>query len=164
MQRLRLLRRHRIYYGYCIVTALFFCNAIVAGCMFYTFGLFVSSLQLDFGWGRGEIMVASTISALVMGGTAPLVGRLVNQYGVSKVMAIGALVGGLGFSLLTQMQDLRQLYTGYTMIGLGSGAAGMLPATTVISNWFELRSGYNVNRDRCRWINHGAAFWPLLYT
>jgi MFS family permease len=130
-----------VFYGYRVVAALFVCSTFLSGCVFYTFSLFVNLLQADFGWGRGEIMVANTLMTLILGGTGPLIGKLLNQYGAKRVIAIGAVITALGFTSLTQMQELWQFYAGYAVIGVGAGAIGIIPATVVVSNWFQKRRG-----------------------
>jgi len=141
MQNLNPLNLSKLFYGYRIVAALFAFCMIHAASTFYTFGLFISSLQNNFGWGRGDIMVASTISAIIMGILGPFVGRLVSRYGASRVMTIGAVIAGSGFVVLSQIHQLWHFYAGHTLVGIGLAAAGFVAATTVISNWFKKRRG-----------------------
>jgi len=42
-------------------------------------------------------MIAFTIFMVIQGVLGPLVGRVVDRYGVKRVIGIGALVTGLGF-------------------------------------------------------------------
>ena len=141
MQNIFPWRRPKIFYGYWIVAALFFSAFIHSGCGFYVFSLFVRPLQAEFGWGRGDIMVAITIYMILQGAASPIVGKLYQRYGAKRLLAIGALVQGLGFALLPQMQSLWQYYLLYTVIGLGMAGSGMVPATAIISNWFVKRRG-----------------------
>jgi len=108
-------KKPKVFYGYWILAAAFYCVFIYSGCGFYAFSLFVKPLQADFGWGRGEIMAAFTIFYLVMGVTAPYFGRLIDRYGVRKVISIGAFIAGLGFILLSLMNNLWYFYGGYTL-------------------------------------------------
>lgn len=135
------MRMPKVFYGYWIVVVLFFCLFIMGGCGIYSFSLFVRPLQNEFGWGRGEIMLAYTFFFLILGVTAPLIGRLVIRYGARKVMAVGASLAFLGFILLTLMQNLVYFYACYIIIAVGFSASGMIPATTVVSNWFNKRRG-----------------------
>ena len=130
-----------VSYRFVIVAALFVCLFIMGGCAIYAFSLFVLPLEDVFGWGRGDIMTAHTIFFLIMGGSAPLIGRFVLRYGAKKVMAIGALIGCLGFLSLTALQNLWHFYASYVVIAIGFSASGMVPATTVVSNWFKKRRG-----------------------
>jgi len=141
MEKARLLKKPKVFYGYWIVLVAFLCLFIMAGCGIYAFSLFVKPLQADLGWGRGEIMAAFTILYLIIGVTSPFVGRVVDRYGAKQVISIGALVSGLGFVLLSQMNSLWHLYLGYTIIGIGMAAVGPVPTSAVVSNWFRKKRG-----------------------
>jgi len=114
---------------------------IVSGCGLYAFGLFVHPLEAEFGWSRAQIMSASTIFSLVMGITAPFIGKLITRYGTRRIMTPGAIIGGLGFALLPQMSQTWHYYVLYAVIALGYAAIGLVPATMVVSNWFKKRRG-----------------------
>ena len=141
MNKPHITKKPKLFYGYWIVAATFFCAFIYSGVGFYAFSLFVKSLQSDFDWSRAGIMAALTILFLITGASSPFIGRVVDRYGARKVMAAGAFVVGLGFALLSLMNSLWHLYGGYIVIGVGMAAVGMVPSTTVISNWFEKRRG-----------------------
>jgi MFS family permease len=111
------------------------------GCGYYAFSLFVRPLEAEWGWGRGEIMIAFTILYLFIGIASPFIGRAVDHYGVRKVISIGALMAGVGFVFLSQMRDLWYFYVGYAVIGVGLAAIGILPASAVVSNWFKRKRG-----------------------
>jgi len=134
-------KKPKVFYGYWVLVAAFFCVFIWAVCVFFHFSLFVKPLEADFGWGRGEIMVAFTILSIVGGLASPIVGRLVDRYGARRVIAIGALIVGLGLALLSQTHNLWYFYIDYAVIGIGMAAMGPVPATTVVSNWFNKRRG-----------------------
>jgi len=131
----------RVFYGYWIVTATFFFNFINSGCGSFTFSIFVKPLQADLSWSRGEIMTAFTIYSLFTGLTLPLVGKLVDRYGARKVIFVGALIGGLGFLSLSLMNSFLQFYASYAIIGIGMSAIGYVPASAIVSNWFQKRRG-----------------------
>jgi len=135
------LHQLKIFYGYWIILAAFFCIFIFSGCGVYVFSLFVSPLQTDFGWSRDSIMAAFTMFYFVMGATSPLVGRMIDRYGAKKIILIGSLIAGLGFIMLSQMHNIFVFYAGYIIIGLGISASGQVPATAIVSNWFHKRRG-----------------------
>ncbi len=141
MDKPHLSKKPKVFYGYWIVVATFFFLFIFSGCGFFAFSLFVKPLQADLGWGRGEIMTAFTIFFLVMGVTMPFVGRVIYRYEARKVIAIGALIVGLGFVLLSLMDTLWYFYVSYAVIGVGMGAMGHVPSSTIVSNWFRKRRG-----------------------
>jgi MFS family permease len=134
------LKRPKFFYGYWIVLIAFLCLYSWGG-IGYSFSLFVEPLQADLGWGRGEIMLAFTILLLIQAVLSPFVGRIVDLYGARRIIVTGAIVGGLGFVLLTQMHHLWQFYLGYIVISIGSVAIGPIPTSALISNWFKKSRG-----------------------
>lgn len=141
MKKTHLLKNPKVFYGYWILVATFFCLFIYAGCGFYAFSLFVRPLQADFGWGRGEINAAFTILFLVSGVASPFIGKVVDRYGARRVISIGAAIVGLGFILLSVMSNLWHFYVVYAVIGVGITAIGQVPTSAIVSNWFEKRRG-----------------------
>ncbi len=141
MEKTRVLKKTKIFYGYWILVAGFFCLFIESGFVYYAFSLFVRSLQVDFGWGRGEIMLGLTVYLVVGGVSSPFAGRLVDRYGVRKVISISAFTAGLGFILLTQIHNLWLFYSSYVIIGLGMTGISHVPVSAAISNWFKKRRG-----------------------
>ena len=86
-------------------------------------------------------MIAFSILFLVMAAAAPFIGRLVDRYGVRGIISLGALASGLGFVLLSLMQNIWHFYLAYTVIGIATTANGAIPATAMVSNWFVKRRG-----------------------
>lgn len=136
--------RKPFFYGYWIVAAAFCCTFVASGCGFYGFSLFVKSLQAELGWARAEAMLGVTVYFLVVGLASPSVGRLVDRYGASKVIASGALVMGLGFVLLSRLQELWHFYAAYVVVGAGASAIGAVPSSALVANWFKRRRGFAI--------------------
>jgi len=161
MKGLGFFKSSKVFYGYWIVAVTCLCLLVVSGIAFYPFGLFTKYLEVDFGWGRGQIMTSQTILFLTMGAISPFIGRLVDRYGARQVMFIGASVAGLGLVLLSQMQSLWQFYASYAVVGIGMAGVGTIPTTTVVSNWFKKRRGTALG-IMSTGIGIGGATLPLL--
>jgi len=156
------LKTPRFFYGYWIVATAFFGAFINSGIGFYAFSLFVKPLQDEFDWGRGQIMIALTIFFGIGGISAPFVGRLVERFGARPLMAIGAAITGLGFIILSTTQFLWAFYAGYIVAGLGMAGAGMVPGTTLVTNWFDKRRGTAVGIMSGGLGAGGLVFAPLI--
>jgi MFS family permease len=122
-----------LFYGYRVLLVAFLCTFIFSGTGVGAFSLFVRPMQAEFGWGRGEIMVAFSLLFLVMGLAAPFIGGL--------VIAVGALLGGLSLASLYFMQSLWHFYGAYVAVGVAMAATGQVPASVLVSNWFKRRRG-----------------------
>ena len=134
-------KKPKVFYGYWIVATTFFCAFMDSACGYYSFSLFVTPLEADFGWGRGTIMVAWTIRFMTVGLASPVFGKMVDRWGSRKVIPIGAAIGGIGFVLLTKTTNLWFYYFGWAIIGIGIAGSGLIPGTAVVSNWFKKRRG-----------------------
>lgn len=162
MEKTYISKKPNVFYGYWIVVVAFLCLFIMSGCAFYGFSLFVKPIQADFGWSRGDIMTAFTIFCLVQGVTAPFIGRVVDHYGARKVIPIGALITGLGFVFLSLMHNLWYYYVGWAVVGIGMAAIGPVPATTVVSNWFQKKRGLAIGIMSTAVGAGGLALSPLV--
>lgn len=152
----------KIFYGYWIVVATFFCLFITSGCGYFAFSLFVKPLQADLGWGRGDITIAWTIYLLISGTTSPFVGRLISRYPARWVIATGAIIVGLGFIWLSLISQLWAFYLGYAIIGVGMATMGHVPSSTIVSNWFQKRRGTAVGIMSAGIGAGGFALSPLI--
>jgi MFS family permease len=134
-------KKTRIYYGYWILLATFMSLLLMSGCVYWGFSLFISPLQTDFGWNRGEIMVSFTIYSLIGGLSSPFIGRIVDRFGPKKIIVIGALVSGLGLASLYLLSNIWHLYIAYAVVGVGAVGMGPIAQSTIVSNWFHRKRG-----------------------
>ncbi len=141
MAEIQVSHKPKFFYGYWIMAAAFFSLFILGGYGVYGFSLFVSSIQKDFGWSRGEIMTAFTIGQMMQAFSHPVTGKLVSRFRAGKVIAAGALAVGIGFLLQSRLNSRWAFYAGYAIIGMGLSAIGPVSATYVVSNWFKKRRG-----------------------
>ena len=83
-----------------------------------------------------------SISILVYGLMAPLVGSLVDRFEPRLVLALGACVMGGGISLCSLATAQWQFYLLYgVMVAMGLSITGWTPLTTIVSNWFVRKRG-----------------------
>lgn len=144
MEKSRLLKKPQIFYGYWIVVATFALLFLQSGLGYYAFSLFVKPLEVAFGWSRSGVMVAFAIYFGVQAVASPFIGRIVDRYGARWIIAIGAVITGLGFVLLSQTHALWGFYIGYAVLGAGHVTGGHVPASAIVSNWFRKRRGFAI--------------------
>jgi len=99
------------------------------------------TLQEAFDTGRGTISGAVSIYMLMIGLTAPFVGRLTDKYGPKKLMVWGALIVGAAFLLLNRASAVWHLYVLFFAIVIGMSGAGIVPVSFAVSNWFTRKRG-----------------------
>ncbi|MBI2829586.1 MAG: MFS transporter [Chloroflexi bacterium] len=132
----------RIFYGYWILAVSFTSLFVASGLAGYSFSLFVTPLQEEFGWGRAAIMLANTMRMGIQILIAPIIGRLVDRYGPKLIMVAGAMIQALALGLLSQTHALWFFLACYVIEGIGFAALFTIPTTALVSNWFKKRRGW----------------------
>jgi MFS family permease len=129
---------HRFFYGYIIVAAGFLIMTIMWG-TYYSFGIFFEPVLKEFGWTRAATSGAFSLSLVLTGFFAIVMGRLNDRFGPRKVITACALLLGAGYILMSQISALWELYLFYGLIlGIGLGGA-FVPVASTISRWFIRR-------------------------
>ncbi len=127
------------FYGWVNLAVMFFFNIAMYPMMF-TFALCLPVWVKEFSWSRGEISLAQTISLIISGIAAPMVGIFIMKKGPKIAIVIGNLVSVTGLVLLSYQQHIWHLFLDYGVIlGLGISIGGMLAMMTVINNWFVMK-------------------------
>jgi len=133
--------KRKVFYGWWIVLVAFLCNFVWSGFAYYSFSLFVKSLENDFKWGRGEIMLGFSVFFLASGLVSPFIGRLIMRFGERKVISVGAVLMGIAMALLGSVTNIWQFYAFYALVGIGMAGMGTIPASSLVSKWFNKRRG-----------------------
>jgi MFS family permease len=127
-------------YGYAIVAACF----LIEGCgigAYVAFSVFFKPLVAEFGWSRAMISGATSLAYLMMGFLGIVAGSLNDRFGPRIVMAVTAIVCGIGYFLLSQLNSAWQLYVFYGLVvGIGLSSVDVIPLT-VTARWFVRRRG-----------------------
>lgn len=107
----------------------------------YVASIFVIPLQEEFGWSRGQIAIAKTF-ALPAAFAAPIIGRLVDRFGVRPAALTALSAFSLSFVGLAFMPG--QLWVYYLLIGVlvlsGLGTTG-LTFSRAVASWFDKNRG-----------------------
>ena len=132
----------KIFYGWYIVGVGFICYLSSSFALSSTLGVFLKPLTAEFGISRGvfsfirsgEVMLASVVAALV--------GPLIDRYGARWLILTGALVGGTGFILLSQVHEFWQFTViRWFPITVGDTLIGYMVVNVMISRWFIRKRG-----------------------
>jgi MFS family permease len=133
-------RKNPSGYNKIITAACFSIQAVGVG-TYISYGVFFNPLMEAFDWPRAAISGASSAAFFITGLFAMLVGRLNDRFGPRILMSIAAVFLGLGFSLMSQVSTLFQLYLVFGLVfGIGLSAIDVIALTT-IARWFALNRG-----------------------
>ena len=111
--------------GWAVLLGAFIGSGVgLASMVYYSTGIWIRPWQEEFGWTRAEIGLQQSISVVVMMLLAPLVGRLIDRYGLRRVTALCLLGYGLFLAVFPFMSGallvLYALSFGYAIFGVGT--------------------------------------------
>jgi len=125
-----------------------------------SFGLFVVPLASESGLGRGDISAAYSVMTLAIVVFSPLLGSLVDRFGVRRILLPSIVLFALAIGCMSLWPGkLWQLYAMYFLVGtLGVGTIPTTYSRTVIA-WFDRRRGLAIGIAMAG-IGLGAAIVP----
>ena len=130
----------RIFFGWFVVAASLLVSFGIIGGQF-SFGVFMKPMTEDFGWSRATLSLAFGTTFMLSGLLRPITGYLADRYSPKWVALSGVAVMGAMLLILTQVENLVQLYVVFAImavgITLGSGSA----LAKIVSAWFHRSRG-----------------------
>lgn len=112
----------------------------------HCYAVFLVAFLEDFRWSRAEASLAYSVSQLVSGMSAPLVGVLVDRLGPRRLVQLGGIllaVGLVGTAYATQLWHVVALY-GLVMT-VGANFLGLVVFIPILSRWFVQRRGMAIS-------------------
>ena len=103
----------------------------------YVFPVFIASLQEEFGWNMTQISISAALFGITMGLSNPVVGNFFGRFGARKTMLVAAIVSVLTLLAYAGLQNLVMLYVIALFSGFGVAGTTILPAQTLVVNWFD---------------------------
>lgn len=128
--------------GWRMVAVAVFVDFVAVGFFFYSYGVFFKAIAAEFGGSRLGVSIGLTITSVIGSLAAPLVGRALDRYPLSRVLGVGAVSMTIGFLVLGFVRTPLEFYLAIgVFIGLGASAMGSLATAKLVANWFVRRRG-----------------------
>jgi len=106
-----------------------------------SFGVFFKPLSADFGWTRAVTSGAFSLCTILFGFLFIFTGRLNDRIGPRFVMTVCGLFLGLGFLLMSRINDIWQLYLFYGVVVAIGMSGSYIPLMSTVSRWFFRKRG-----------------------
>jgi AAHS family 4-hydroxybenzoate transporter-like MFS transporter len=121
-----------------LVVSVCFLSTVCVGEVMWTFGVFFTSFEQEFGWSRG--LISAGYTSLMFGNSISLIvgGRLADRDAARQTMLTCAVIGAAAIALCSQIHSPLQLCLLFFMSGLGAGAFMSTP-NSIVQRWFEGR-------------------------
>src|SRR5262245_34283980 len=131
--------------GWFLVGGAFVTFAVSAGLM-HSYAIFLVAFLEVFHWTRAQTSLAFSVSQLVGGATAPLVGALVDRLGPRRLVMLGGVlltVGLVGNAYVDALWQVVLLYG--VVMTVGANCLGLIVFVPVLSRWFARRRGMAIS-------------------
>ncbi len=125
--------------GWWVVAGCFIVLTTSSGLGFYGLAVYLNAFSNEKGWPLSTISLATTMFFVVGGVMGVVVARWIARWDVRLVIVGGGVVGGLALAGLGRVDEQWQLFVVYGVFASGWAAAGLVPATTVVTRWFHTR-------------------------
>jgi MFS family permease len=106
-----------------------------------TVAVFLEPLAAEFGWPRAEVSAAYSVATVATGLGGIAMGYFADRVPVRRVALFGALVPGLAFAFLAELQSALGLYVLHALMGLVGIGAIMAPLNSLASLWLARNPG-----------------------
>lgn len=130
-----------------------------------SFSLFLPPIEADFNWSRATVTLPYTVAMIAWGLSAPLAGKLADDYGARRVILGGIVLMAAGFLGMGVAQNLWQLSLFFgLMVGFAMGACTLSTVSLLVSQHFDSRSrGLAVSAVQTASPLNPIVFAPLLF-
>lgn len=129
----------RIFPGWIVVGATFILLLVSSGLGFYGLAIYLRALVDERGFSTTSVSLATSLFFITGGLAGRVLARVIARHDPRPVVAIGAVVAGIGMTALGHVHALWQLYPVYVVLAIGWAATGLVPATTLVTRWFHRR-------------------------
>lgn len=125
------------FHGWRMVALAFVILNLALGVNFTAYGSLVEAIQREFHTTRALASAGPSVLNLAMGLMAPFAGAVMRRVPLKTLMLAGIVMNALGYVLITQVHSIGAMLACYAvLIGPGFCLIGVIPCTTIVSNWF----------------------------
>jgi len=116
-----------------LVIAGFAISFVLVGGGIDTVSVFLNAVTKATGWSRSAMSVGVSVGAVMAALSTPVVGMLVDRYGIRFPMAAGVGLLAVGFAILMGMHEPWHFVAANIALGPGFAACALLPITVAVT-------------------------------
>lgn len=130
-----------VYYGWIVVAACFLGSLVIFG-LSYSFGVFFEAMLAEFGRSRGDTSLVFSIHTFTLYVGAVLIGRLIDAYGVRRLMVAGTALYAAGLAWTSLADSLFELVLAYGVVTSVGLSVVYVVSYATVPRWFGRRRGF----------------------
>jgi sugar phosphate permease len=152
----------KLHYAWVVLGVTFVC-LLVSAATRATPSILIVPLEREFGWSRTTISMAISVNILLYGLIGPFAAGFINRYGPRRMMAISAVLLGLGTLATVTIKQPWQLFALWgIVVGTGTGIVAIVLGATVVQRWFYVHRGLALGLLTASAATGQLVFLPVL--
>jgi MFS family permease len=133
------LPRGRTFYGWYVAYALCLVSTTTAGLAFYNISVLLDALVTERGFPVAVASFATGLFFVASGTAGVLAGYLIDRIDARLVVIASACVSALALGCVGLLHEAWHLYAFYLVFGFAFGGCGLVPISTIVARWFNVR-------------------------
>ena len=125
-----------IYYGWIILLISTSMSAVRPVMAVATLSVFITPMSDELNWSRTAFSGAVSIGGFVGAFASPIIGKGIDRYGTSLVMAFSSLIVAVSAIAISQIESIVYFYVFYICGRAMFAGPLMLAPAVAVSNWF----------------------------
>lgn len=131
--------RDSIFEGWYVVAGVFVVLMVNAGLGFYGLAVYLRAITDEQDLSTTAVSAATSLFFIVGAVTGRIIAPLIERRDLRIVMGAGAVVSAVGLIMVGRVTSAATLYPAYAVFAVGFGLSGLVPATTLVTRWFEAK-------------------------
>ncbi len=132
-------RRLPFFYGWAIVAAVFFVLMVTAGLGFYNASVILAAAQDELDVSVQTVSFGPTLFFGISGLTGFALSKRMAVADIRWFYLVGGIVGSAALFGLRAVDSVLGYYVFFALFGVGFALAGLVPSTTLVARWFEVK-------------------------
>ncbi len=154
-------KTEKLHYIKVVVSACLMVAASVGLC-FYCAGVFYQPVAEGLGISIGETSACTTIMLICMALMTICVPYLLRKVKLESILWMGTILAAASVLCISMCFNRFFMYFFCIPMGVGAAMIGMVPATTLINNWFEKRKSWTTSVVLAASAFSAAIFSPMM--
>lgn len=125
-----------IYYGWIILLISTSMSAVRPVMAVATLSVFITPMSDELNWSRTAFSGAVSIGGFVGAFVSPIIGKSIDRYGTSLIMAFSSLIVAISAIAISQVESIVYFYVFYICGRAMFAGPLMLAPAVAVSNWF----------------------------
>lgn len=127
-----------------------------------TSGVFAKAVATEFHWGRSDAALSYAASSLGLAIGSPIVGMLMDRFGIRKVILVFAVLFGASLAAMAMQNGSLYLWIAISVVaGISGAGTSVLGYLTVFPQWFDRHLGLAIGIAMCG-LGVGTIVMPML--